>query len=198
MLRMLLSIAGWSVLDDVTNKTSVTFVTLRVTCVCRSQYCFHCYSWGRHRCCRLRSSRRFCVRIWRNGAARFSADAADYCAGAALWTAVWLRLGERMYTGFSAGLWRRVLGWAFETPTQCCADDSLSSYDRAQVARHCWSQQQVMCPCCLQRANLVRHFCSFDIAKFICMVSVAHAHCEVASASAVARYASVGRKYRRS
>jgi hypothetical protein len=46
-----------------------------------------------------------------------------------------------------------------------------------------------------------REFCStlfsFDIAKFICMVTVAHAHCEVASASKMALYASVGRKYRR-
>jgi hypothetical protein len=32
------------ILDDVTNKTSVT---VRLTCLCCCQYCFHWYSWGR-------------------------------------------------------------------------------------------------------------------------------------------------------
>jgi len=31
----------------------------------------------------------------------------------------------------------------------------------------------------LQLADFVRHFCSFDIAKFVCVVRVAYAHCEL-------------------
>ena len=207
---MLLSIAGWSVLDDVAYTTSVRDCSSYL-CVLQPVLLPLLLVWPAELL-----QARLCVQIGGHGAARFSAACCRlrrrHCSLNCCVTAAWrkdvhsdsIRVQCRLVTPRTwVGL--RNVGSQSSTDSASNPEKQHSAVQTAtcqvmiERSRHViagLSSRWCAGAACSPRI-FVRHFCSFDIARFVCIVRVAHAACEVASAFAVVRYASVGRKARR-